>query len=425
MKNKKTLLIAAAVALAVLYSGCGKKQSVSSSKPVAVPTALPSMDKIVFTYNGYLFWMDPDGNAKQEIFPDKNSKWFPCVSPNGWYVSYWVQANGSYNLWVGDFRTTKAGQITFDEDSLEGDMNNLKMNNPGGWTADSENIIYARHRDIWKIGRDGYNPAALSDSHNCISPSVSKDGKLAYSQIENENTSNLYIKDMTSLVGEKLTSFTGKRAGSPAFSPDGKKLVFTLSDQETVDIYIYDIAAKKSFPISIDGRSHSPVFSFDGNKIIFASFLNDKYQPEIWSMNADGTDRRKLTSDGGVSPSWLHRVLAEPLPTYTPTAVMQAPSGNVNTVQQKNSGNTITGNQQKTPSQPAASIRTVTAAPIKAVVINNKQTRTNILSAKITAAPVPVVSPGAQPGQSATATPAALPTPIRAVQPKKGTKASW
>jgi Tol biopolymer transport system component len=419
MKNKKLLLIIAVIILTIIYTGCGKKQSLPSTKPIAVPTALPSMDKIVFTYNGYLFWMDPDGNAKQEIFSDRNSKWFPCVSPDGWYVSYWVQANGSYNLWVGDFKTLKASQITFDEDSLEGDMNNLKMNNPGGWTTDSEYIIYARHRDIWKIGRDGYDPAALSDTHNCISPSVSKDGKLAYSLIENDNTSNLYIKEMTSLVGEKLTSFTGKRAGSPAFSPDGKKLAFTLSDQETVNIYIYDITGKKYFSISIDGRSHSPIFSFDGNKIMFASFLNDKYQPEIWTMNVDGTDRRKLTSDGGVSPSWLHRILAEALPTYTPTVTIQTSSGTI-TYQQ------VTATQQKASTQSGVNIRTTTAAPIKAIVINNNKNRTGISSVKITATAVNNIAPVLQqPIQAATATPAVQPTPIRATQQKKDKRANW
>jgi chemotaxis protein MotB len=35
-------------------------------------------------------------------------------------------------------------------------------------------------------------------------------------------------------------------------------------------------------------------------------------------MNIDKSEKVKITKDGGVSPSWLYRTLAEPLPTFTP-----------------------------------------------------------------------------------------------------------
>jgi len=389
--NKKILFVFIILLCAVIpFTGCKKKKTEIKAVPTPVPTAVPALDRIVYTLNGSLYWMDRDGSAKQELFADGKSKWFPSVSPDGWTVAYWVQQKGYFNLWAGNLKNNRASQITFDEDSLEGDTTNLKMSNPGGWTADSAEIIYSRHKNIWKISKEGYNPVALTESHDCVSPSFSKDGKLIYIKIEDENTSNIYIRESDYVNETRLTTYSGKKAASPSFSPDGKKIVFTLFEGETSNIAVYDIAGKKIDLITLDGKSHSPVFSFDGKDIVFVNFINNKYIPEIWIMKPDGTNRMKIAGEGGVSPYWLHRILDAPLPTYTPTP---APA-----------------NASATPAAPAA-VKTVqtTPAPIKAAV--KKGAKVSVSTPLPASTPVPSSA-------------AATPTPIRAV-PNKSTGAGW
>ena len=85
-----------------------------------------------------------------------------------------------------------------------------------------------------------------------------------------------------------------------------------------------DPSVKSEDQLTFDGKSNSPAFSYDGTRIIYYNYLNNKYQPEIWMMNIDKTNRIKLTSEGGVSPVWLYQVLDAPLPANTPTASMAA-----------------------------------------------------------------------------------------------------
>ncbi|MBN2753657.1 MAG: PD40 domain-containing protein [Candidatus Goldbacteria bacterium] len=399
MKNKIFIIFILLLCVIIPFSGCKKKKTEIKAVPTPVPTAVPALDKIIYTSNGSLYWIDRDGNSKQELFPDGKSKWFPSVSPDGWTIAYWVHQNGYFNLWTGNLKNNRATQITFDRDSLEGDTTNLKMSNPGGWTADSSEIIYSRRKNIWKINRDGYNPVALTDTHDCVSPSLSKDNKLIYIKIENENTSNIYSREKDFINETRLTNYTNKKAASPSFSPDGKKIVFTLFEGETSNIAVHDIASGKTENITLDGKSHSPVYSYDGKDIVFVNFINNKYIPEIWIMRPDGTNRMKISDEsGGVSPYWLHRILDAPLPTYTPTPASA----------DKTLPAVVPGN--KTVSQPVA-VKTLqtTAAPIKATVKKGGKVSANIVQPT----PTPVSS-----------SPETVATPIRAV-PNKSTGAGW
>lgn len=323
MRTKSKTVIYIAILLAFMsflpFLGCRKRREAPPPTPTPTNTPVPHMEKIIYTYNGELLWMNTDGSGKEVLFPDNNSKWYPSASPDGWYVVYWVQTSQYYNLWLGNFKLGKAAQITFDQDTLEGDVQNFSMSNSVGWSDDSSFIVYSRNKDIWKLTRDGYNPEALTSSHDCISPALSKDNKLVFVKNENENISNLYIKDIGSFNAQKLTNVTGMIAGSPHFSPDGSKVVYTVSDSDNVDMYMIDINSLEVQQLTYDGKSNSPIFSHDGSRIYFSSFVSDKYQPDIWSMNADKSEKIKITKDGGVSPSWLFRTLAAPLPTFVPT----------------------------------------------------------------------------------------------------------
>ena len=322
MAHKKfSSLLTAAVITAFIFSGsmCNNNKIKVSAAPAATPTPVPHLEKIVYTNNGNLFWMDPDGKSLEEIFPDLNSKWFPAVSPDGFYTAYWVQNKKNYNLWVGDLLKRKAYPVTFDEDVIDGETHNFNFKNCVCFTADSNNIVFARRGEIWMMTREGFDLVALTDTHNCLSPAISKNKKLVYVIKENENTYNLYIKDMDALQPDKLTSLIGKKAGSPSFSPDGLKVVYTVTDGESTNIYMVDIVTKTEFAMTSDGKSNAPSYSPDGTKIIYSSSRNDKYLPSIWIMNSNKEDMKPLITSGGQSPVWLYQILSAPLPTYTPT----------------------------------------------------------------------------------------------------------
>jgi len=295
--------------------GCKKKKVVLPPTPTPTHIPIPSMEKIVYTYNGNMYWINIDGSGKEILFPDNNSKWFPSVSPSGWYIVYWVQKNSYYNLWLADLKINKTFQLTYDEDKLEGDIQNFKINNAPAWSNDETFIVYSRNKNIWKITKDGFNQESLTFSHNCISPSLSKDNKIVYVKIETQQTQNLYMREIGSQKEEKLTNYINKKVNSPCISNDGKKAIFALNYGENSDILIIDIQNKTIEQLTFDGKSLSPVFSFNNEKIVYTNFLNDKYQPELWIMDINKSEKNQITNSGGISPCWLYRILSEPIAT--------------------------------------------------------------------------------------------------------------
>lgn len=326
IKNKLIVIIAVFIVFLSVFSsyGCKKKKPPPKPTPTPTNTEIPRMEKIVYTYDGVLLWMNPDGSGRESLFSSNNSKWYPSVSPDGWYIIYWASHRDYYNLHLADLKSMRTQQITFDEDSLEGDTVNFRINNAVAWSQDSSFVVYSRNKDVWKITKEGLNPEALTDTHDSISPTLSKDNKLIFVKMEKENTYNLYIKDLNSFNMQKLTKLIGKKAGSPQFSPDGTRVVYTVTDGDNVDVYMISLATFFEDQMTFDGKSHSPSFSHDGSKVIFSSYVNDRYQPDIWIMNLDKSEKLKITKDGGVSPTWLFRILAEPMATPVPEYVEPA-----------------------------------------------------------------------------------------------------
>jgi len=99
-------------------------------------------------------------------------------------------------------------------------------------------------------------------------------------------------------------------AVSPAWSPNGQFLIFSWirhygpGAPGAEDIYLMDLASKQWVQLTHDGgRNDFPYWSPDGRHIVFQSSRSGSEQ--IWSMLADGTQQKQLTSAGGNSqPNW-------------------------------------------------------------------------------------------------------------------------
>jgi Tol biopolymer transport system component len=89
----------------------------------------------------------------------------------------------------------------------------------------------------------------------------------------------------------------------PAFSPDGKKLAYASRDE----IFVRVVGSPSETQLTNnDAYDSQPTFSPDGAEIVFRSNRNG--DEELYKMDADGTDVRKLTDTadpaGPFSPDW-------------------------------------------------------------------------------------------------------------------------
>jgi len=167
--------------------------------------------------------------------------------------------------------------------------------------------------DIWVIGADGTGLKRLtSTSSNDSAPDWTPDGtRLVFSS---ERTGNSEIYSMKA-DGTDVRRLTTNKAfdGDPSVSPDGETIVFA-SDRFGTDLDLFTMNVDGSGVTSvsqINGDEYQPDWSPDGTKIAFTLVLTGNpelpLQPDIYSINANGSDYRNLTADataGDSDPSW-------------------------------------------------------------------------------------------------------------------------
>jgi TolB protein len=111
--------------------------------------------------------------------------------------------------------------------------------------------------------------------------------------------------------GTNVQQFTDQGyAVSPSWSPNGQFLVFSWirhygpGAPGAQDIYIMDVASKQWVQLTHDGgRNDFPSWAPDGRHIVFQSNRSGSLQ--IWTMLADGSNQKQLTTSGSNSePDW-------------------------------------------------------------------------------------------------------------------------
>jgi Tol biopolymer transport system component len=129
----------------------------------------------------------------------------------------------------------------------------------------------------------------------------------------------IYVSQVDGSHLRKLTvdGPTDGRNGEPAWSPDGTRIAFSSADgRGGIAIYVIDADGKNLTRLSAQGAYDvSPTWSPDGKRIAFQSMrdstgydgVNSWLDPEIYVMNADGTNQVRLAEHLGhndYTPAW-------------------------------------------------------------------------------------------------------------------------
>ena len=200
---------------------------------------------------------------------------------------------------------------------MDADGSDLKRLTENEWddeypvsSPDGEEIVFKSNRDgnweIYKMSADGSRVMRLThceaeDADPCWSP----DGKTIAFHSARDGNWEIYITDVEGMDAIGVTNSSFKEI-LPAWSPDGEKISFTGNRFFGWQVYVMDADGNERMRVTNQKGACRSDWSPDGSKLVYVTSHADR-KGDIWVMNADGTDKRRLTIDSAnydYFPAW-------------------------------------------------------------------------------------------------------------------------
>lgn len=180
-----------------------------------------------------------------------------------------------------------------------------------GWSPDGRWIAFSRNwgrqQSLWIVAAAGGDPRRLT---NCgaacadVQPAWSPDGRLlAFQRISSKpGASGLFT---IRAGGSGLTRIAAE-GSYPQWSPDGHRIVFdptadsiAVANADGSHLHVLFAGARGTGP-------GAPSWSPDGRKLVFFKTPGKPghFVAEVWTMNADGTDKKRLYRSGCCVEEW-------------------------------------------------------------------------------------------------------------------------
>jgi len=155
-----------------------------------------------------------------------------------------------------------------------------------------------------QIGLDGVARTRLTFSSD-------RDRERAKSAVTNRDVQEIYIADYDGANPRRVTSTTTLNI-TPVWSPDSQAIAYTSyrpagqfgTFQDIVVSYITTGTRETPANGSPQRQNYLPIYSPDGTRLAFTS--NRDGNPEIYVMNRDGSNLRRMTNNPAidVTPTW-------------------------------------------------------------------------------------------------------------------------
>ena len=167
-------------------------------------------------------------------------------------------------------------------------------------------ILFERGKRMWTVDSDGEQVVAVTEPGSPLVGSWHPRGTaIAYSTYM---PAAIIVLDLVTGRSRALATGNGVYFG-PVFSPDGENVAYSHGVDDGTDIYVSPFAGGGQRKVSIGRGSDNvtPSYSPDGHRIAFMS--QRAGHPELYTMDADGTNTEPLTLDFGenvyrANPDW-------------------------------------------------------------------------------------------------------------------------
>jgi Tol biopolymer transport system component len=296
------LAIVAAVLAAAAVAGCMGGDSSGTPSGTTEPSS-PVRGVIVYWKEspGPSIWsIRPEGSQPRRILRNAQNAKRPRLSPDRKWVAFDGAPPGKPVLTDFDIQLVRA-----DGTGLRTLTSSSQWDMDAQWSPDGKRLSFTRmppgadwlNSWTWTMRSDGSDLRRIARGLNAR---WSPDGaKLVLDAPTDESQGDIFIVDADG-SGRRLVLASPELDQPAGWSPDGKRILFTrLTDSSGMraDVCVVnaDGTGMKKLAEGFAG-SWSP----DGTEILYA----DSFPGQMWIMEADGSDKRRISGAFGAEPHW-------------------------------------------------------------------------------------------------------------------------
>jgi TolB protein len=252
-----------------------------------------------------IWGMDPDGGNQRQITNFRDISIQPAASPDGGKIAFtsWVHTNPAIFV----FSVEPVRDLRFYNQRAS-------VNSSPSFTPDGKQIVYSssapsdRCCRIFVANLDGsglrpISSAGFIDTEPKINP---KTGNQIAFVSGRSGPQQVYRMNIDGSDVERLTPGEGE-ASNPSWHPGGQIIAYAWTRGYATgnfNIFTMDVASRAYTQLThSEGRNENPSWAPDGAHLAFMSTRSGPHQ--IWTMLADGTQARQLTTQGSnETPVW-------------------------------------------------------------------------------------------------------------------------
>jgi TolB protein len=248
--------------------------------------------------------MDYDGSNQKAFTRYGSITTFPAVSADGSKIAFTTYAPGTPAIFVHSLETGR---------KLPYYNQTASMNAASDFTPDSRQLlIYSTAggggAQVFLSNTDGSGLRRVSHSRAIdVEPKANpKTGADLVFVSDRGGLPQIYRMNIDGADVQRLTNGEGE-AVNPAWNPDGQHIAFAWTkgfEPGSYNIFVMDVASRSVTQLThASGRNENPSWAPDGIHLVYSSKRGRA--TEIWTMLADGTGQRQLTTQGNnEKPVW-------------------------------------------------------------------------------------------------------------------------
>jgi TolB protein len=256
-----------------------------------------------------LWAMDYDGANQHALTSLHSISLTPRWSPDGSRIAFTCYASGG-----GGPASPQICMFSLDANRVVSFPRYRGTNSAPAWSPDGSQLVFSSsmggNPELYSINGGGSGLKRLTFSSGASTSPVwnPKTGQTIAFVSDRSGVPKLYLMNADGTNAQNLDLPDKGYLIDPAWAPNGQLLAFSWRrPSNNYDIYVMDVATRQIIEITHDtGRNERPSWAPDGRHIVFESTRSGTRQ--IWTMLADGTQARQLTTSGhNESPNWSTR----------------------------------------------------------------------------------------------------------------------